>query len=232
MLCQNRLPECGGSFRRAFCSCGLPVLIVLPVADQRRIKGGFVTGHRVVSAKEMPPGVHVLNRLHAHLIFRAINGRQHVREVLKHLYIEDELLIGRHEPSFQPPGSVVHHVAMAHDRTPQRHLRLIGALRIDHVRRVTRAGSIRQAIASGQLTPGKIRFCVFGGAKRRGAGAHINIGRKSPVDHRAAGIKQLDHGNSEKRLCVLLDQARRHGDRRHGAKQGKRCHDHRLAEFC
>ena len=41
-----------------------------------------------------------------------------MREVLKHLYIKDELLIGRHEPSFQPPGSVVDHVAMAHNRAP------------------------------------------------------------------------------------------------------------------
>jgi hypothetical protein len=62
-------------------------------------------------------------------------------EHLQHLHVDDELLVGRTQPSLEPPGAMNENVATTEERSPQAHLRFINGLTVDDIR----CGGVRGA---------------------------------------------------------------------------------------
>ena len=133
MVCEYRLPDRRRPCSRVLAAGRLPVLVVLPIAHQRRIKGILIARHGVLSPKEMPAGIHIPDCLQTELVLRTVNRRQHVCQVLQHFNIENKFLVRSDETPFQPTRSMVDHIPMTHDGAPECHLGLIGALCINHV---------------------------------------------------------------------------------------------------
>src|SRR5882724_9066214 len=93
---EHVLPDAGGALGRVLRPGDLPVLVVLPVGEQRRIERGLVARQSVLCAEEVPAGRHVSDRLQAlgdlEVIHR--NRRDGHRHHLQHLDVQDHLLEG------------------------------------------------------------------------------------------------------------------------------------------
>ena len=70
-------------------------------------------------------------------------------------------------PSIQP-APCMHHVGVAHDRAPDRHLRLVGGLGIHRVGGAGVGGAVGQLVAPGELAAGEAAR-VYSGVPKAGA---------------------------------------------------------------
>ena len=142
MICQYRLPDGGRPCSRVLAAGRLPVFTVLPITHKRCIECILIAGHCVLGTKKMAAWIDIQDCFDAKFILGAVNWRKHVGQMLQDLDIEDKFLIRRDEAPFQPACSMVDHIAMTHHATPERHLSLIGALRIYHIRGIASADGV------------------------------------------------------------------------------------------
>ena len=156
---------------------------------------------------------------------------QHFGHRLQHFAIDDQLFEIGNQPAFAPSGSMIDQIAMAGHRAPQRHLRLPDSLRISGVRCAAGTGPVGQIVETCQLSTSHVGAAVFGRAKGRRTGFHINIRGKAAIYHRRPRAHQLGQCNAEQRFGILLGQGGGKGHRRHRAHQREGGDHHRLPHF-
>ena len=149
--------------------------------------------------------------------------------MLDHLDVDDELLERCGQPALLPAGGVVDEVAVAEHRAPQRHHRLVGALRVGGVGGRAGRRAVGQIVAPRELARGDVGLGVFRRAEGRRAGAHVDVGGEGAVHDRRAGPDELRQHDAEQRLGILLRQRAGQRHRAHRAHQRERRDRHRLA---
>ncbi len=128
-----------------------------------------------------------------------------------------------------PAGAMFQQMRAAHQGTPERHLALIGRLRVDLVRGRDIRGSEGHADMTGELARGLRGLDVFGRSEGRRAGAHVDVGGEAAIQHRRAGPHDLGQHDPRHRLGMLLDQRPGQRHRRHRARQREGRDRQRLA---
>ena len=119
----------------------------------------------------------------------------------------------------QPPSS----------DAPERHLRLVGRLRVRNVGGVDVRRAPRQSEEAGKLAADRSVAFTASGVPKAGAPAlHVDVRREGAVDDRRARPDELRERDPDQRLGMLLHERAEDGDRRHGARQRERRDDAEL----
>src|SRR6516162_3185954 len=97
---ERGLPDPCRALRRIEPAGELPVLVILPVGDERLIEGRFVACQRMGRAEEMPAGGHAGDGLQplGQLLRADVHGLDGLGHHLQHLDVEHDLLEGGGEP--------------------------------------------------------------------------------------------------------------------------------------
>ena len=207
----------------------LPRLEVAPVRDERPVERGLVALEGVGRPEEVAAGPDVGDRLEAEAGLVDRDRLEDLRHHLQDLGVDDQLLERRGQAALEPAGALVEQVDAAHDRAPHGHLRFVGRLGVDDVRRGRVRRAPGQAVAAGELAAGERALDRLRRPERRRAGPHVHVRGERAVDHRGAGPDDLRQCDEEERLGVLLGERARQRDRAHRAGQGERRRHHGLA---
>ena len=135
----------------------------------------------------------------------------------------------RGQPALLPAGGVVDEVAVAEHRAPQRHHRLVGALRVGGVGGRAGRRAVGQIVAPRELPRRDVGLGILRRAEGRRARAHVDVGGEGAVHDRRAGPDELRQDDAEQRLGVLLRQRAGERHRAHRAHQREWRNRHRLA---
>src|SRR6185312_7642259 len=125
ILGERPLPDFRRALRGIAPAGNLPVLIVLPVRDQRLVEGVLIALESMRLAEEVAASLDAANRFETELGLIDLYRLEELHHELQHLDVEDQLLERGGESPFLPAGRVIDEVRVAENGPPQRHLGLI-----------------------------------------------------------------------------------------------------------
>ena len=215
-----------GALGRPLGACGLPRLVVAPVAQERLVECGGIAVLGVLDAKEMPLVADLAHRLGGDLVGAGgPDHRVHVAlDLLQHLAIHDEFLGAGDQPALQPAGGVIDHVRARLHRRPQAVGGFPHRLCVGHVGRADARGAQRQFVKAGKLTRHLGGAHVFGRAECRRPRFHIDVRGECADGAGRAGADHLRQHHRAQRLGQALSHRAGHRHRRHGTGQRERRH--------
>ena len=205
-----------------------PGLVIAPVGDRWREKGGAVARLGVLGAEEVPAGTDFAHCFEREILVLHSQRPQELGDHREQFGVERHLLERSLQASLHPAGAVHEKIDAAHDRSPEREYAFVGRLRIERIGGVGVRGAVGDRESARELPAHDRRLHVLGRAERRGARFHVDVGGKAAINEGRARPHGLRHDEPGQRLRVLLRKRPGERHRRHGAGEGERGQHHDL----